>query len=56
MDGPRGYWAKCSNAKTITMQFHVYVESKKQNRNRLINTETKLVVVREEEDGRKTGS
>ena len=48
MDGPRLYHAKWnSQRKTNTTWFHLYVESKeqdKQNRNRLIDTDNKLRV------------
>ena len=51
MDGTRGYYAKWnkSDRNTNTIWPHLYVESKKlnkQNKNRLIDTETKKVVAR----------
>ena len=54
MEGPRVYYAKWNvrQRKTNTVWFHLYVESKKQNkqktRNRIIDTQNKLVVAGEE--------
>ena len=57
IDGPREYYAKWSKSdtwKTNTVPSHLHVESKKQNkqrqqnRNRLTDTENKLMVAREE--------
>ena len=40
--------SEISQRKTNTILFHLYVASKKQNRNKLIRTENKLVVARGE--------
>ena len=50
MDRPQGGYAKWNKINT-NIWFHLGVESKrqnKQNRNRLINTENKVVVARKE--------
>ena len=40
-----------SQKKTNAIWFHLYVETKNSNRNRLIDTENKLVVARGKGDG-----
>ena len=41
--------SKISQRKTDTVRFYLYVESKKQSKNKPVNTENKLVVARGEE-------
>ena len=54
MDGPRGYYAEWNKSvrETNTIWFHLYVESKEQNKqnwNRLKDTENRPMVARKED-------
>ena len=44
MDGSRRYYSKWNKSKTNTVWFHLYVESKKQNKwTNLIKTESRII-------------
>ena len=48
MDGPNGCYAKLNKTETLLPHDFPYVQFKKQDKNKLIDTENKLVGVRRE--------
>lgn len=51
MDKPLGYYARRTKTKTNTARNHQYVESERNSKNELTNTEKRLVEVGSEQNG-----